>query len=188
MIEALSERFRRAYVIVTRATLVPVMVRMAVFAALLGALVVTLPPSVIEPRTVLPLLLVAALPAVAPRGSTTTLAIVAIVVAWVVTTAGAGERIALWRLLTLAAFLYLAHGLAALAAVLPTDAVVSADVLARWVARTAAVVLTASVLGVLLVSVSGIGGNDTLLTAGVVGLGIAVAAAALLAWMVRSRA
>jgi hypothetical protein len=188
MIEALSERFRRAYVIVTSATLVPVVVRLAVFAALLGALAVTMPPSVIEPRTVLPLLLVAAVPALAPRGSTTTLAIVAIVIAWVVTTAGAGERIALWRPLTLAGCLYLAHSLAALAAVLPTDAVVSADVLARWVARVAGVVLTASVLAVPMVSVSGIGGAETLLTAGVVGLGVAVGAAALLAWMVRRRA
>jgi hypothetical protein len=174
--------------VVTRATLVPFVVRLGVFAALLGALAVTLPPSVIEIRTALPLLLVAALPALAPRGSVTTVAIVAIVVAWVVTTADAGERIALWRLLTLAAFLYLAHSLAALAAALPTDAVVSAEALARWVARTAAVVLVASVLGVLLVSVSGIGGGETLLTAGVIGLGVAVAAAALLAWMVRRRA
>ena len=35
---------------------------------------------------------------------------------------------------------------------------------------------------------SGIGGGETLLTAGVIGLGVAVGAAALLAWMVRRRA
>ena len=44
-----------------------------------------------------------------------------------------GERIELWRLLGLAAPLYLAHSLAALAAVLPYDAVVAPEVLARWV-------------------------------------------------------
>jgi len=105
----------------------------------------------------------------------------------VLSTAESGERIELWRLLGLAAFLYLAHSLAALAAALPYDAVVAPEVLFRWIARALAVVLAAAALGVVLVAVAGLGGGRTLLAAALGGLVVAVGLAGLLGWLARRR-
>jgi hypothetical protein len=188
VIDALAVRLGNARTVIVRATLAPLLVRLAVFGCLAAAVAVALPPDVLLTRFGAPLLLIAVLPAVAPRGALPTVAIAAVVTGWVAATSESGERIALWRLLGLAGLLYLTHSLSALAAVLPYDAVVTPEVLARWVARAAAVVLAGAVLGVLLVSVAGIGGSDPMLAAAVVGLAVAVAAAALLGWLVRRRA
>jgi hypothetical protein len=188
VIDALAIRVRNARTVVVRATLAPLLVRVAVFACLAAAVAAAFPADVLLTRFGAPLLLVALVPAVAPRGAWPTVAIAAVVIGWVVVTSESGERIALWRLVALAGLLYLTHSLSALAAVLPSDAIVAPEVLARWVSRAAAVVLAGAVLGVLLVSVAGIGGGDTMLAAAVAGLAVAVAAAALLGWLVRRRA
>ncbi|MDG4821016.1 hypothetical protein O7635_04005 [Asanoa sp. WMMD1127] len=188
MIGALTDRLRRLQTTVTRATLVPLLVRVGIFAAFVAAMGFAFPPALFFGRTVAALIVVAALPALAPRGATTTLLIVAIVVGWVIVTAESVEGIQLWRLLGLSATLYLAHTLAALAAVLPSDAVVATEVLVRWVARAAAVVLAASVAGVLLVSVAGIGDDEALTLAALGGLVVAVTVTAVLGWLVRRRA
>jgi hypothetical protein len=188
VIDALTTRVRNARTVVERATLVPLLVRLAVFGCLVAAVAAAFPADVLLTRFGLPLLLLAVLPAVAPRGALPTMAIAAVVIGWVVVTSESGERIALWRLIALAGFLYLTHSLSALAAVLPYDGIVAPEVLARWVARAAVVVLAGAVLGVLLVSVAGIGGGETMLVAAVLGLAVAVAAAALLGWLVRRRA
>ncbi|MEV4618864.1 hypothetical protein AB0J74_09195 [Asanoa sp. NPDC049573] len=187
MIGALTGRFRAAQLAVTRATLIPLLVRSAVFVAFLAAMGFAFPPAIFFARTVAALVVVAAIPAFAPRGAITTLLIVGIVVGWVVVTAEVVEGIQLWRLLGLSTALYLAHTLAALAAVLPTDAVVAPEVLARWVARAAAVVLAAAVCGVLLVSIAGAGGDKVLTAAGLGGLVVAVTVAAVLGWLVKRR-
>jgi hypothetical protein len=103
----------------------------------------------------------------------------------VLSTSGYGEPIALWRLLGLAAFLYLTHSLCALAAMLPYDAVVGPEVLARWVSRAVAVVLVSAVFGIVLLAVPGTGGRGDLLVAVLAGLAAAVGASALLAWLLR---
>ncbi|SNS89657.1 hypothetical protein SAMN05421812_102266 [Asanoa hainanensis] len=188
MIGALMQKFRRLQTTITRATMVPLLIRVGLFAAFLAAMAFAFPPALFFGRTVAALVVVAALPALAPRGATTTLLIVAIVVGWVIVTAEAVEGIQLWRLLGLSTSLYLAHTLAALAAVLPSDALVATEVLARWVARAAAVVLAAAVCGVLLVSIAGIGGDTSLTLAALGGLVVAVTIAALLGWLVKRRA
>ncbi|GIF65986.1 hypothetical protein Ais01nite_40210 [Asanoa ishikariensis] len=188
MIGALTQKFRRLHTTVTRATMVPLLIRVGLFAAFLAAMGFAFPPALFFGRTVAALVVVAVLPALAPRGVTTTLLIVAIVVGWVIVTAEAVEGIQLWRLLGLSATLYLAHTLAALAAVLPSDALVATEVLARWVARAAAVVLAAAVCGVLLVSIAGIGGDTSLTLAALGGLVVAVTIAAVLGWLVKRRA
>ncbi|MEV4533741.1 hypothetical protein AB0J82_07910 [Asanoa sp. NPDC049518] len=188
MIGALTQRFRRLHTTITRATMVPLLIRVGGFAAFLAAMGFAFPPALFFGRTVAALVLVAALPALAPRGVTTTLLIVAIVVGWVIVTAESVEGIELWRLLGLSTSLYLAHSLAALAAVLPSDALVATEVLARWVARAAAVVLAAAVCGVLLVSIAGIGGDSSLTLAALGGLVVAVTIAAVLGWLVKRRA
>jgi hypothetical protein len=187
VIDALTARLQRVQTVVARATLEPLLVRIGVFGALVLALTVAVPFELLVTRYGLPLLLVAAIPAFAPRGAATTLAMVGIVAAWVLSTAESGERIELWRLLGLAAFLYLAHSLAALAAALPYDAVVAPEVLFRWIARALAVVLAAAVLGVVLVAVAGLGGGRTLLAAALGGLVVAVGLAGLLGWLARRR-
>ncbi|MEV0714357.1 hypothetical protein [Asanoa sp. NPDC050611] len=188
MIGAMMGSFRRLHTKVTRATLIPLLVRVAIFAAFLAAMGFAFPPPLFFGRTVAALVVVAAIPALAPRGAATTLLIVAIVVGWVVVTAESVEGIQLWRLLGLATTLYLAHTLAALAAVLPSDSMVATEVLVRWVARAAAVVLAAAVCGVLLVSIAGIGDDEALTVAALGGLVVAVTVAALLGWLVKRRA
>lgn len=187
MIDAFTGRLRKVQTAITRATLIPLLVRVGIFAAFLAALGFAVPPALFLGRTVAALVLVAAIPALVPRGPATTLLIVATVVAWVMVTAEAVQGIQLWRLLGLSATLYLAHTLAALAAVLPSDALVATEVLARWVARAAAVVLAAAVCGVLLVSVAGIGGDEALTLAALGGLVVAVTVAAMLGWLVKRR-
>ena len=51
------------------------------------------------------------------------------------TPAGTTTPVALWRVLAIATLLYLGHTLAALAAVLPYDAVVNLDVVVAWLVR-----------------------------------------------------
>ncbi|WP_203716353.1 hypothetical protein [Asanoa siamensis] len=179
---------RRLHTKISRATLIPLLVRVAIFAAFLAAMGFAFPPALFFGRTVAALVVVAVLPALAPRGVTTTLLIVAIVVGWVAVTAQSVDGIQLWRLLGLSTSLYLAHTLAALAAALPSDAVVATEVLARWVARAAAVVLAAAVCGVLLVSIAGSGDGEVLTVAALGGLVVAVTIAALLGWLVKRRA
>jgi hypothetical protein len=188
MIGAITQRFHRLQTTVTRATMVPLLVRVGLFAAFLAAMGFAFPPALFFGRTVAALVVVAALPALAPRGVTTTLLIVAIVVGSVIVTAESVEGIALWRLLGLTATLYLGHTLAALAAVLPSDALVATEVLARWVARAAAVVLAAAVCGVLLVSLAGVGDDEAVTLAALGGLVVAVTVAAVLGWLVKRRA
>lgn len=187
MIDILTDRLQRVQTVVTRATLEPLLVRIGVFGALVLAMSVAVPFELLVTRYGVPLLLVAVIPAFAPRGAAPSLAMIGIVAAWVLSTAESGQRIELWRLLGLTAFLYLAHSLAALAASLPYDAVVAPEVVVRWIARALAVVLAAAALGVVLVSVAGIGGGDTLLAAAFGGLVVAVGLAGLLGWLARRR-
>lgn len=185
MISAIAHRVRAVYTMINRATLVPLLVRCGVFLSALVALAVAYPVSILASRLLLALLLVALLPALAPRRSGVTLAVLVAVAGWVLATSWYDEPIALWRLLILAGALYLTHSLGALAALLPYDVVVAPDVVVRWVLRALVVVLASAVLAVLLLALAGQPAERSLLVAALGGLAVAVAATALLGWLLR---
>ena len=79
------------------------------------------------------------------------------------------------------------HTLAALAAVLPYDSVVSPDVLLRWVGRAGWVLLGTGVLAAFVVVVPTYLGGRTYLVASLLGLAVMAATVAYLARLVRRR-
>ena len=187
MISSIAARVLALQTAIRRTTLAVLFVRGAIFLCGLTAFLVAFPAQLLFGAPLGLLVAVALLPAFGPRRFWPTLAALVAVAGWVISTSGYGERVALWRLLLLAALLYLGHTLCALAAFLPHDAVVASDALIRWLARALAVALLAAVLGVLLIEVAERGGGRTFLAAALGGLAVSVAAAALLAWLIRRR-
>ncbi|MGW0432998.1 hypothetical protein ACWDV4_10700 [Micromonospora sp. NPDC003197] len=187
MIKKVSGRVRAAGTAASRMTLMPLLVRFGAFLTALGALLVAYPAQLLTTRLLPVLLVVALLPALFPRRAGTTIAVLLAVGGWVISTSRYGEPVVLWRLLTLAALLYLTHSLAALAALLPRDAIVAPAVPVRWVARALGVLLATGVLAVLLTTLAERTGDGTFLAVALAGLAVAVGVAALLAWLLRRR-
>ncbi|TDB70369.1 hypothetical protein [Micromonospora sp. KC721] len=180
---ALRERVKAA----RRVSPTTLLVRFGIFVVVLAGLLLAYPAQLFQSRTLLALAVVAALPAAGPRRIWPTFAAIVTVGGWVMASAGYDRPIALWRLLAVAAFLYLGHTLCALAAVLPYDALVDPDVLVRWLARAAAVILATWVVGVVLAWLGGIGDAAGSQAATVVGLLVAVGGSGLLGWLLRRR-
>ena len=168
-----------------RATLAPVLVRCGIAVSLVLAMVVAWPAQVAASRFLLLLVAVAGYPAVAPRGRGTTVAILVVVAGWILDTTWFDARVALWRVLSIATLAYLAHTLAALAAAVPYDAVVNADVVTTWLGRAAAVVLVSAVLTVGALGLATELAGGAFVVATLVGLAGAVAATMLLARLLR---
>jgi hypothetical protein len=87
--------------------------------------------------------------------------------------------------LALATLLYLGHTLTALAAVLPSDAVVNLDVVGTWLARALAVVLISAVLTVVALGLTAELAGGAFLLATLVGLAGAVGATMLISRLLR---
>jgi hypothetical protein len=187
MISSIADRVRGIQTAVGRTALAPLLVRGGIFLSALIAFAVAYPARLLLGRPLGLLVIVALLPAVAPRRFWPTLTVLVGVGGWLLSTSWYGEPVVLWRLLALATFLYLTHSLCALAAFLPYDAAVAPEALSQWVARALAVALGAAVLAVLLIGIAQRGGDRTFLAAAVGGLAVAVAACALLAWLIRRR-
>ena len=185
MLGAVTERIERARRVAGRATLTPLLVRCAVFLSGLLALVVAYPANVLASQLLAVLVVAAAAPAFAPRGRAATVLAVLVIAGWVLDTTYYDRPVVLWRVLALATTLYLGHTLTALAAALPSDAVVHLDVVTRWLLRGFAVVLASAVLTVVVLAVTRDLAGDTFMVATLVGLGAAVGAAALLSWLLR---
>ncbi|GLY01092.1 MULTISPECIES: hypothetical protein [Actinoplanes] len=181
-ITSLPGRVRTA---VSRATAVPLMIRFGVLVSGLLAMGVSWPAELLAGRLLIPLALVAIWPAVAPRGRGGSFAAIVAVVGWLLDTTAFDAHIALWRVLALAALLYLAHTLTALAAVLPYDAMVNLDVPALWLGRAAVVVLIAAVLIVLALGLTADLGGSAFQLATLLGLVTATAVTMVLACMAR---
>ncbi|MFC4020532.1 LPXTG cell wall anchor domain-containing protein [Micromonospora sp. GCM10011542] len=162
-------------------------VRAGVFLVVLAGLALAYPAEVLSGRPLAFLAFVALTPAVGPRRVWPTFAALVTVGGWVLATDGYDRPVTLWRLLALAALLYLGHTLCALAALLPYDAVVDPELITRWLLRAGAVLLGAAVLGVLLLQAAGIGGDTGHQWATVLGLLVAVGLSALLGWLLRRR-
>ncbi|WP_405113662.1 hypothetical protein OG559_07205 [Micromonospora sp. NBC_01405] len=187
-VEVVTERARAARSAVIRVSLAPLLVRVGIFGTVLAGLLLAYPVQVLlAGRPLATLVVVALLPAVGPRRVWPTFAALVTVGGWLLSTEGYGQPVALWRLLAVAVALYLAHSLCALAALLPYDAVVDPELIVRWLTRAGGVLLASAVLGVLLVEVSGVGGDRGFLAATVVGLLVAVALSVLLRWLLRRR-
>ncbi|WDZ86886.1 hypothetical protein [Micromonospora cathayae] len=180
-------RVEAARYAVRRVTLLPLLVRVGVFLTVLTGFAVAYPMAVWTGQALLALLVTALLPALGPRRYWPTFAALVTVGGWLYATFGQGQSIALWRLLLLTALLYLGHTLCALAALLPYDAVVDPDLVLRWLARAAGVLLVTWVLGVLLLTVGGVGGDRGMLAVTIGGLAVAVLVSALLGWLLRRR-
>lgn len=187
MVEALNERVRALRYAANRVSLTPLLVRVGIFVTVLVGFLVAYPAEMFTARALLALTVVAVLPAVGPRRVWPTFAALVMIGGWLLATAGFDRPIALWRLLAVAALLYLAHSLCALAALLPFDALVDPDLIARWLTRAGAVVLASAVLGILLVWLGEAGGGRGFQTMTVVGLLVAVGLSALLGWLLRRR-
>lgn len=175
----------------------PALVRLGVFAAGVVALLVgTAGPAGAPGPLVAGLLVLAALPAVWPRGPWVTVVVLVAAAGWLAGTglANLPDRTApadvpAGRLLVLAAALYLVHSLAALAATLPYDAVVVPDVLARWLLRALGVILVSALFAALLLAgLTGLveaSGGRAYLAVTLAGLAVAVVLVMVLARRVR---
>jgi hypothetical protein len=177
----------RAAHVLSRATAGPLLVRAGVFAVALAALVVAYPAEMRAGYFTGVLVIMAGIAGILPRSGWVTVAILAAAAGWVISTIWYEDPVELWRLIALASFLYLTHSLAALAALLPYDAQLPAEVTVRWLSRAFAVVLGSAVLTVLLLSAANQGGDRDLLVAALAGLVVALGATALLAWLLRRR-
>nr|WP_204011407.1 hypothetical protein [Micromonospora andamanensis] len=188
MVGSAIGRVRALRTAAARISLAPVLVRVGVFLSALVGLLLAYPAEVVVGEALGPLVAVAVLPALMPRRLWPTFAALVTVGGWLLATEGYGRPIALWRLMAVAAALYLTHTLCALVAVLPYDAVVDPDVIVRWLTRAGAVLLATSVLGVLLLELSAVragGGGWQAVT--LAGLLLAVGVTALLAGLLRRR-
>ncbi|MGW5557389.1 hypothetical protein ACWER9_09230 [Micromonospora sp. NPDC003944] len=184
---AVMGRVRAAQGAVARISVAPLLVRGAIFVIVLAGFALAFPAEVLSGRPILFLAAAALLPAIGPRRIWATFTALVTVGGWLLATDGYGRPVALWRLLAVAALLYLAHTLCALAALLPYDAVVDPELITRWLVRSAAVLLGAAVLGVVLLEAAGAGGGAGYQWVTVLGLLVAVGTAALLGWLLRRR-
>ncbi|WP_410809773.1 hypothetical protein [Micromonospora sp. 067-2] len=184
---AVVERVRAAQYALARVSAAPLLVRAGIFGVVLAGFALAFPAEVLTGRPLLFMAVAALLPAVGPRRLWPTFAALVTVGGWLLATDGYGRPVALWRLLALAALLYLAHTLCALAALLPYDGVVDPELVTRWLLRAGAVLLGTAVLGVVLLQIAGLGGETGHQWVTVLGLLVAVGTAALLGWLLRRR-
>jgi hypothetical protein len=185
MLDRLAGRITRLQTVLSRATTLPFLVRVGIALSLILAMLVAWPADVAYAQVGVLLFLLCLYPAFAPRGRATTFVILVVVAGWILATTWYGERVALWRVLAVATLIYLGHTLAALAAVLPYDSIVNANVLINWLIRAAAVVLVSAVLTVVALGLTDALAGSAFLIATLIGLAGAVAATLLLTRLLR---
>jgi hypothetical protein len=171
-------RLRR---VVARATSWPLTVRLTVFLAALAAGAFTCPPELLAGPPAMFIMIAALLPALWPRSLMVTAFWLVTALAWLATTTLYAGSATLPRLIGVTVALYLLHTGAALAAVLPYDAVVSATVVVRWVLRAGLTLVPSVGLVVFGLFETVRLGTHTYLAATVVGLALTVCVAWLLA-------
>jgi hypothetical protein len=171
---------------VRQATAAPTLVRLTAAAAALVSLGGALPTSMVFSRGVLVAPLAVGV-GLFPRTRWTSLVALLAVVAWLVTTLTGQNTVTLSRTVLLAGGLYLMHAAAALAAMLPYDAVVAPGLLVRWLIRIVLVLIAS--LGVAVSGMVVVGELQAVrtLAAPIIGSAIAAAIAGLLAWQIRRR-
>ncbi|MGI5245505.1 hypothetical protein [Dactylosporangium sp. CA-139066] len=183
--EYFSGRANRVRDVADRAAAGPLLVRLfvTVFAAL--SLVVAFPAELLHNVIAIGLAgFLALLPGVFPRGRLVGLTIFLCVFGWLLATLVYGEPLSVVRLIGLATAMYLMHSLAALAAVLPYDAVLSPGVLSGWLLRAGGVVAASAIVSVALMLMVRLTAGPVFLVASLVG----VLAAGGLAYVIARRA
>ncbi|WP_067496277.1 hypothetical protein [Actinoplanes sp. TFC3] len=181
----ITQRANRARTVIKRATILPLLVRAGVAVAFFGAMTVAWPVSVVVSCWMVLLAVAAIYPAFAPRGRGVTIVLIIAVGGWILDTTWYDARIALWRVLAIATLTYAGHTLAALAAVLPYDAIVNADVVLSWAGRAGLAVLGSAVLTVIVLGLTSDLAGGAFLVATLVGLAAAVGLTLLLARLLR---
>lgn len=162
-----------------RTTFGPAMARACVALGALVGFAVGLVPGGSRSAAILGLGVFALMPALLPRGMWPTLSIGAVII-WYVLESSVAGHVSVWRPAVIAACVYVIHTSAALAAVLPYDAVVSPGVLLAWALRAGLVILLTVGFAVFVVAVPGIFGEHKVFAATLLGL----LALALLSWYV----
>ncbi len=146
-----SDRARRftgaAATAVRRAGPVGMLVRLLLFTSILAALLLAWPPSVVGGKGLVLLLALTFVASLAPGSPMPAVAIGAAGLGWFLRPGAQDNLTSVWRVVLLAALMYLAHSSAALAAVLPYDAVVGAGVVLPWLRRTGLVLLLTAFVG-----------------------------------------
>jgi hypothetical protein len=128
-----------------RAMLGPMLVRLVLWLSGVFAIVVGFPFSLLsDPRYVIFALLAGAVPALWPRIPVVSVLLFTVVVGFVLSGASPAPQ----RVIAVAALIYLVHTGAALAAVLPYDAVVAPVVLVGWLVRAFGVITATVVIAV----------------------------------------
>ncbi|MFI5914667.1 hypothetical protein [Dactylosporangium sp. NPDC051541] len=178
-------RIGRARDQLSRAAAGPLLIRAAIAVFAVLSLVLAYPREVMGNFAGIVLAgIVALLPAVFVRTRLVGLAVFACAFGWLIGKFVYGEIISVPRLIALSTTLYLMHSLAALAAVLPYDAIVSPGVLSGWLLRALGVVAVSALVSVAMLFLVKVTLGPVFLAASLVG----VVAAGALAYLVARRA
>lgn len=165
----------------SRATAGPMALRGVVFLASWIGIWLAAPAQAATPKFALLTTAAALIGALAPGSRLVDVVMVGIVALWGFATLGLGEPADPVRTFATAGALYLVHSAAAVAALLPYDAVVDAQVLLRWAARSALVLAAAGLVTVVVVLLAPVLTPTTSILALLVGLSTAAGTIALLA-------
>lgn len=187
MTERLTEALDGWIARIRRTTPGPLLVRVSLFVVAQLGLLVAWPIELWAGPGFPAFVAVALLPALFPRGPLPTAYLLLAVTGWIISTTVLAVPPAFLGVVLLACALYLVHTLAALAAVLPYDAVVAPAVLLRWVGRSGWVLLVTGVLAVFVVVVPTYLGGRSYLVASLAGLALMALTVAYLARLVRRR-
>ena len=185
--EGLRSRIVHFVWMARRTTPGPALLRLIAASGALAALGVAVPSTLWASSRALFLVPVGAIVGLLPRSRVVTLIALLTVMAWLLSTIGYGEEATLTRTGGLAAGLYVMHAAAAMAAVVPYDAVVAPAALLRWALRVACVVSVSA--GVALGMMTLIEHLQVVrtLVAPILGSVIAAGIVGLLAWHLRRR-
>lgn len=163
------EKIERWLVVAGRTTPAFMLLRGLLFLVANAALVVAAPLHLVLSPWLVLAPLVAVLVAALPRSGVVTSALLLTVLAWIAATAVYGEPVTYLRVVTVAALLYATHVLAALAAVVPNDAVVSPGALLRLLPRTGLLIVGTALLGLLAAVLPDLVGGTRTVVAGIAG-------------------
>jgi len=172
----MNELIRR----ISRTTPVPLILRVIVFLSALLALWLAAPAQASTPRLILLMAFLAALPGLFPGTRVVDFVMVSVLIGWVATTLAVGEPAEPLRVFGIATALYVSHSAAALAAVVPYDAVVDTQVPLRWAARCGLVIMGGGLVtaAVVVIARSVVPGRSVLVL--LAGLGVAIGTVAML--------